>query len=169
MENKGIISKTGFEKIKLYVVIMLAIVLLISFYFRFIHAKVTENRKTEPVTSTVQNIELPRVDRETEEKGPVSEPVRRRLSQKVIRDIFSPLHSTEKAPESATTRDNDSSEKNLEVILRGTITGKDGAIAIINNKFVRQGDYVGVYRVAYIGEKHVLLESNGVKVKLELY
>jgi hypothetical protein len=169
LENRDIKNKTGFEKIKLYLVIMLAIVLVISFYFRFIHAKVTENRKTEPVTSTVQSIDLPRVERETVEKGPVYEPVRRRLSQRVIRDIFSPLHTTEKAAESATARDNDSSEKNLEIILRGTITGKDGAIAIINNKFVRQGDYVGVYRVAYIGEKHVLLESNGVKVKLELY
>lgn len=169
MENKGIISKAGFEKIKVYVVIMLAVVLLISFYFRFIHAKVTENRKTEPVTTTAQSIDLPRVDRETVEKGPVSEPVRRKLSERVIRDIFSPLHSPEKAPESVTAKDNDSAEKNLEIILRGTITGKDGAIAIINDKFVRQGDYVGVYRVAYIGEKHVLLESNGVKVKLELF
>jgi hypothetical protein len=167
--DKDIMKEKGSEKIKSYIVIILAIVLVISFYFRFIRAKVTENRKPGPVASAVQSIDPPRVDRETSEKGPVHEHVRRKLMERIIRDIFSPLHTTEKASDPLTARDNDFTGRKPAVKLRGTIIGKDGAIAIIDGRFVRQGDYVDDYRVAYIGEKHVLLEANGVKIKLELY
>jgi hypothetical protein len=160
-------KKTGSEKIKLYIVIMLSIVLVISFYFRFIHAKVDENRKTGSIASSVQSIDLPRVTRETTEKDPVNTPDRRTLSERAIRDIFLPLHSMEKDP--VAVRENNTTKRVPAFKLRGTITGEDGAIAIIDGNFFRQGDYVEEYRVVYIGEKHVWLEANGVKVKLELF
>jgi hypothetical protein len=86
--------------------------------------------------------------------------------QTAIRDIFSPLAD----PKSAKNRDREEASRNPgeSLTLGGTIVGGKSPIAIINDQFVRTGDWIGDFRVVRIGKKDVLLDSGGQKMALEI-
>ena len=154
------------EQIKIYVVIGLSLVLMIGAYFQFIHAKVSRGKDVAASTAPLAQLNVPVINKEKPKNtrsggSPVDE-----YLHASIRDIFSPLRSsrdTESQP-----KGQESEEEVSSFTLKGTIVGGERPIAIINDKFVRTGDWIGEYRVARIGKKEVLLESGGEKVVLEI-
>ncbi|MDF1590181.1 MAG: hypothetical protein P1P89_01600 [Desulfobacterales bacterium] len=161
------------EKIKLYLVIALALVAAVVAYFRFIH------KRTEPVTpATVAGTPSPQTQFDLDpaktaqsQRPRVSRPALTEPLRMDIRDIFAPLRMPpkpkpvvqpkpqvlskpmEKAPVVAPPA------PPLNVELKGTVVGGNEPLAIINDKFVRLGEKVGDYQVVGITPSAVYLES----------
>lgn len=157
------------EQIKLYLVIGLALVFVIIAYFRFTGAK---SNNAEEIGSSV----LPPAEQvnfatpKTETKGlqicNYRDPAVHKRIQMAIRDIFSPLAD----PTKARNQDSEETSRNPveSLTLAGTIVGGKKPIAIINDQFVRIGDWIGEFRVIRIGKKDVLLDSGDQKMALEI-
>lgn len=163
-------GKNG-EKIKLYLVIALSVIFVISFYFRFIQAKVKETEtghSPEPPPARAE-ILVPRIDPSLLRNTRARETLTDNGPEEILRDIFIPAFSFLKSskkpgqPEPALPPQPLPSYR-----LSGTIVGRESAIAVIDNRFLRPGDSIGEYRVARIGEKDVLLESGERKILLEI-
>jgi IS30 family transposase len=98
----------------------------------------------------------------------------------VLRDIFAPLKSPKKVKSRPTAplksrkkarrrpTEQKPSRPPPSLKLRGTIVGGQRPIAIINDQFVRIGDWIGEYRVVRIGKTEVLLNSGDRKIELEM-
>ena len=140
--------------------------LIIGAYFRFIHAKVRRGKDVAASTAPLAQLNVPLINKEKpKNKRSGGSSVDQYLVAS-IRDIFSPPESsTDK--ESLSKKETDE-EKVSSFTLKGTIVGGERPIAIINDKFVRTGDWIGEYKVARIGKKEVLLDSDGEKVVLEI-
>lgn len=86
-----------------------------------------------------------------------------------IRDIFSPLNSPPRAEKTSEEKEVERSDPPPpSFTLKGTIVGGRNPIAIIDDQFVRPGDWVGEYRVVKIGKKEVVLDSDYGQVVLEI-
>ena len=157
------------EQIKLYLVIGLALVFVICAYFRFIRPKAESGEDISPlVPPTAEHVKFDIPKTETKSPQNCRNPratVHERI-QMAVRDIFSPQTApkkTENHPREQRSRNTGSSLK-----LAGTIVGGESPIAVINNQFVRTGDWIGEFRVVRIGKKDVLLDSGGQKMALEI-
>lgn len=154
------------EQIKIYIVIGLALVMVILGYFRLIHKKVTPAGDHTPVAPPDAGLDIP--VRETKNmqndywhKQPEVNPL-----GTLKRDIFinvNSLNETEKG-----FVGNRASNPASTLKLRGTIVGGKNSIAIINDKFVRIGDWIDEYKLITIGKKEVLLALGNKKIKVEL-
>jgi len=163
------VAKKKSEQIKLYMVIGLAVVFVILAWFHFTGAKSNNGEDVSPsVLPPSEHVKfaIPK----TETKGPKicsyrESAVHERI-QTAIRDIFSPLAD----PKKAENQDREAASRNSgeSLTLGGTIVGDKSAIAIINDQFVRTGDWIGDFRVVRIGKKDVLLDSGGQKMALEI-
>ncbi len=160
-------TKKG-EKIKIYLVFGLALILMISAYFRFIKPKIKAGRVAAPAAGAAPaQFQIPRIKPAVLQDTPDSpSPIKDDL-QAVVRDIFMPMGSPLKAA--------DPPPPEVKIIkpppsmtLRGTIVGKKSSIAIIDNQFLRPGDRIDGYRVARIGKKDVILYSGDRKIRLEI-
>ena len=76
------------ETIKIYMVVGLTVMLLISGYFRFIHAKLKGGEKTAPAPSASAAIQIPSIEVKTSQKTAQVEPARFDFLPPTIRDIF---------------------------------------------------------------------------------
>ena len=84
-----------------------------------------------------------------------------------IRNIFSPLKThTEKKKKEEDIPEAPPAPPSFN--LKGTITGGKTSIAIIDEEFVRLGDWVKGYQVVMIGKKKVRLDSGMEKIVLEI-
>jgi hypothetical protein len=155
------------EQIKIYTVIILAVILVISAYFRFIHAKVRNPWDGTPSKVSLAERPVLPVNREERPINRIIEAEKREITEVPIKDIFVPMLSyqeeTVESPEPETLKDSP------PLKLRGTIFGDKSAIAIINDQFLRSGDWIGEYRIAQIGKKEVLLDSGDHKIRLEIF
>ena len=156
------------EQIKRYIVIGLALVLVISLYFRFIHAKVKNSADPVPSALPLAPLNIPLIKWKNQQNAQSPESHDHNYLQDFVRDIFSPL----KPPvttKNQTKKQEPPQEKPAPTFkLKGTIVGGKNPIAIIDNQFVRTGDSIGEYRVARIGKKEVLLDSGDKKITLEI-
>jgi type II secretory pathway component PulC len=154
------------SKSKVSLVIGLAIVLLICIYFRFIHAKVkdsTENQTPSPPPTL--SLEVPQVEKDQPAPTELSEKVPEAL-QEFVRNMFSPQSLTGRKPQAKAVKKTEEERPSFE--LKGTIVGKQRPIAIIDDQFVRTGDWIDDYQVAHIGKKEVILASGNKKIRLEM-
>lgn len=156
------------EKIKLYLVIALAVAAVILAYFRFIHKKNdTGVNTTSPPSAElkfdIQQIVRPKARRRQAPRLPLHEPL-----SGDIRDIFAPVKpaiepkppiQTKQAPALVNTVKQapapiDTAKQTpalaVTLELKGTILGGNKPIAIINGKFVRTGEKIGGYEVVRI-------------------
>lgn len=157
------------EQIKAYIVVGLALVLVISAYLRFIQAKVTTSREDRLPSSSspLEQFRLPQIRTEKPQNSKILETAVKEYLKAPIRDIFEPLGYEQKA--AAPPPPEKEASKPLPTLnLKGTIVGGKRPIAIINDLFVRPGDWIGDYRVARIGKKDVLLDSGKHKILLEI-
>ena len=94
------------------------------------------------------------------------EPVGQEYIHASIRDIFSPLIAPKKATYQPDEQGQSSPIENLK--LTGTIIGGRNPIAIIDEQFIREGDWISEYKVVRIRKKDILLESDDGKIALEM-
>jgi hypothetical protein len=156
------------EQIKLYLVIGLALVFVIVAYFRFTGAKGNNGKDiSSPVLPPVEQVKVATPKSETKGSKIINylEPAVHKRVQTVIRDIFSPLAKPKEANQDSHETSRDTGES---LTLAGTIVGGRKPIAIINDQFVRTGDWIGGFRLVRIGEKDVLLDSGNHKIVLEI-
>ncbi len=157
------------DQIKIYVVIGLSLVLITGAYFQFIHAKIRSGKDVAASTAStapLAQLKVPLINKEKSgnKRSGGSSVDQDQYLPTSIRDIFSPLESS---PDKE-SRPKEQEEEVSSFTLKGTIVGGERPIAIINDKFVRTGDWIGEYKVTRIGKKEVLLDSDGEKMVLEI-
>lgn len=186
------------EQKKIYVVIVLALVAAIVGYFLFIHKKTTPDIGRTASIATPSQIQTPQAEISMPERQRDKQPELHMddFSPTVIRDIFSPLQLTKKpkskpkpkrqspkikskpkpkkAPPPITTKLESPPEPKkpppptVVLKLKGTIVGGENPIAIINNQFVRTGEWIGGYQIVKIDKYKVLLSSDNHQKVLEV-
>ncbi len=154
------------ERIKIYGLILGAVVFVVVGYFQFIHKKPSAVRAQTPSNTPLSQLQVPEVDIEIQQTIRRVEPAVEEALSLFMRDIFSPVKSTleEKRP----AEQQQSAIPLSAMELKGTIVGSGKPLAIINDKFVNTGDWIGEYQVIRIGKKAVLLDSGNHQIALEI-
>ena len=158
-------KRTGQPKI--YLVVGLSIVLVVVAYFRFFHKKATHAPAPARSKAGLARLDVPQIQIPNPYKTQLGKLLVKESARSVTRDIFKPLKAALQKGE-AQTREQQPSKPTVSLKLKGTIVGGEKAIAVINDQFVRTGDWIGEYKVVKIGKKDVLLDSGNEKIKLEM-
>lgn len=165
------------DRAKVYVVIGLALLLVIVGYFRFIHKKkVTPAVPRIPSPAASLRFDMPAIKIPDRQNARSRESLSKESMRAPIRNIFTPLKLQAKVksqpasqkPSKALPSKVRSQPTGQKLKLKGTIVEEGKAIAIINDQFVRKGDWIGKYKVVWIGKKKVLLDSGSAKIELEM-
>jgi hypothetical protein len=159
-------SRKKGEQIKMYIVIGLLLVLLSVAYFRFLHNRRPSEVGQTPPTAALPQFDVAHVQMEIPKTAPRAESTPDEPLPAVIRDIFAPLRPLEE-PEGP-VGEQKSARQALSLKLKGTIVGDEKSIAIINDQFVRTGDFIGEYEVVRIAKHRVLLKSADHQIALEV-
>jgi len=152
------------EKIKLYAVIGLSIIAVIMAYVRF---GPKPSRSSEPtiesavVESAYGIPELP----DWLAHAPTAIAAERLPDSSPIRDLFAPA---EEAPVASTTRPPRSAGLDGQPFLSAIMTGRQGALAVIDENILRVGEQIGKYTVAEIGRRHVVLRDGDTSLVLQV-
>lgn len=161
-------SEKKSDQIKIYIVLGLALVMVILGYFRFIHKKADPN-ETEghpPVASSDAGLNITeRIAKNLQNNYWYKKTTDKPLGI-LKRDIFVNLNSLNEAENRS--GGNSTSNPASTLKLRGTIVGGKNPIAIINDQFVRIGDWIDEYKLVMIGKREVLLASGNKKIKVEM-
>jgi hypothetical protein len=154
------------EKVKIYLVIGLVIVAAIVAYFRFVHKKdgSDENIAASPPQAVKFDAsQIQKTKPKTSQKTgfPADEFVNMN-----IRDIFSPAQLP---PESKPPIPAEISPVSIGTLeLKGTIIGGDDSMAVINDRFMRNGENIGEYQIVKINANEVVLKSNNQEKVLQV-
>ena len=154
------------EKLKLYIVVGLALVAAVVAYFRFIHKNNAPDAgiATPPpqeVKFDVSQIQKTKPTRPREIRLPVNES----LSIN-IRDIFSPVQLPAESEPLIEAEQAPVPTGVLE--LKGIIMGGEKPMAVINDKFVLMGEKIGEYQIVRIDPNEVLLRSGSHEKVLQV-
>ena len=154
------------NRIKIYITIGLALVLVVNGYFRLIHAKIKRSGKSSTPQPSLAPINIPKILTKLQQVKP-SESDRFDVLQYAVRDIFAePVRPAKPAPEE--NQMEEIPEPPPPMMLKGTIVGGKRPIAIINDRFVRMGDRIGDYQVVEIDKDIVKLSSGNNEIVLEV-
>jgi len=163
-------SNTKSEKIKKYIVISLSIFLLISVYYRFIHSRVSLNKVASmPLLAVEKKIQVPLITRDNSPVFNNTENQVEKYLNNTIRDVFIPALAMSKKKDLPESSSIATLQKVPAFNLRGIIKGKNNAVAIIDDRFLKENDYLDNYRVKEINEKDVVIEQGGKTIRLELF
>jgi len=145
------------ERVKIYLIIALSIVLIVVVYFRFFHKKTTHAAVPARYKASIARLAVPQVDLPFSQKGQGPKTEGRAQALVLPRDIFEPA----KAPPQRETQPQpqEPARPTMALTLKGTITGGENPIAVINDKFVYAGDRIGDYEVTTVGNDEVVLTS----------
>jgi hypothetical protein len=161
------------DKIKMFLVVGLAVVLLFSLYFRLIKSKVSDGNDASAAIEPKPTVNLPQAVQEDKARRTAQiKPIVNMDFGKVIRDIFTPPV----VPKKPVEKMKEEIEKSVEpdpvgppnLQLKGTIVGGKNPIALIDGQFLRKGDMVGNYQLVWIGKKSVHLQVGDQMFTLEL-
>ncbi len=161
------------ETIKLYSVVALALVALVVAYFQFF------NKKEEPVvpvaapkeqpiataTASSKSYKVGTVTKRPEDSPRQTREKRPRPPLTDIRDIFKPPPIPPEAIQAAVTasRAQRAPKKpepdEIPLELKGTLIGGKKPMAIINEKFIRLGEKIEIFRVVRIEANRVVLKA----------
>ena len=160
------------EQIKLYFTIGLALVLVVSGYFRVIRPRLKGTANATASSSPAAPAAVPVLQTPEIRTKPSSSknertkkiPKTMESMSSMVRDIFAePAHPQPAAPVK------DAPPPSLPPsVLKGTIVGGENPVAIINGKFFRMGDRIGDYQVVRIDKDEVLLSSGNHEIVLEV-
>jgi len=159
-------AQTKGERIKLYVVIALAVLMLIVAYFRFFHKKGGAVEAPPESATVVNQIVVPQVAMKISRKnlsGASSNTAATRPFRAVSRDIFTPLERPARTGDQTVEQ-----TRTLSLKLEGIIVGAGKPLAIINDQFVGLGDRIGEFVVIGIEKQAVRLSSNSDEIILEI-
>ncbi len=158
------------EKIKFWIVIGLALIMVIVAYFRFWHKKgiaapdrlAAAPSQTEHVATEITSDRQP--DEQVNDRPPaVALPT-------VKRDIFRPVRIPSAA--AVRTQKNKPAKSKPTPIpifkLGGTVVSEGESIAIINGRFLRPGDSIAAFKVVRIETDKVQLVSGKKNIELKM-
>ncbi len=170
MDGGGFIQNKLTDRIKIYLVVGLALVLA-ALVYRYLHAKASHKGSVSPPSATtpVSDIpELPALDTESLQKTQLAQAKDKGPRRVFLRDIFAPLRPLAKMTPQPTRKNRPSPQKVSSLKLKGVIVGGRNPVAIINGKLLRKGERIEGYEVIRIEEKEVFLKSGNRTVKLKL-
>ena len=157
------------DQIKLYIVIGLALVAAIVAFFRFVYKPGESDDVSVNAASKPAKIEIPQLITKQSERFQEYETSIDRFSSVNIRDIFHPEIALEKLVSPIETKKlKKPPTPSVFFELKGTITGGENPIAVINGRFVRIGEEVEGYQIISIGPNEVTLMSNNLHKTLEV-
>ena len=153
------------EKHKAYVLVVAVMIAALVAYLRIFRDTSPSTDTPPPATQNAQASEGPdlRLSRPQPRSGshvPIRQPVER------IRDLFAPAEPLPHQPQPHAPADG--AQTNEALTLNGTVIGGDSAMAIINNRFIRQGQTVGAYLVEKITPDRVYLLSGDHRKVLDV-
>lgn len=155
------------ERTKLLIVIGLAAVFVVMGYFRFFYGKGASPMQSNGGAVTVGPIAIPPVDLKGV-RPTTGLPERVSLPRAPLRNIFAPVGITS-VPGSAPGQSAGAPQKQLPKLqLTGTIIGGKRPLAIINGRFLRQGESIEGLQVLSIARNQVIIASEGRKVVLNV-
>ncbi len=157
------------EKIKLYIVVGLAIAAAIVAYFRFVYTKTGADADIAGHPSGEVKFVVPPI-KKNKPKGQNQAsrlPANMTFSM-AIRDIFMPAPlPVEPKPIDPVIIPVEPSPAPIGVLeLKGTIIGGKASMAVINDKFVRMGEKIGAYQIVKIDSNEVVLRSGSNEIAL---
>lgn len=157
------------ERTKLYIVIGLSAVFVAVGYFRFLHGKITVFNQSERGVAIPAMIEVPAVDL----KGiqPAGQPQKMAFEgpRAGLRDIFAPAKKTATGTAAGIPSAAAVPLQPLPPLqLTGTIIGGKRPLAIINGRFLRQGESIEGFQVLSIARNQVIIAREGRKVVLNV-
>jgi hypothetical protein len=152
------VSEKKLERTKIYLSVALSIVLVTVVCIRFVYKKTTHAALPVPCKAKCDQLPIPEVQVPDVQAGKRSEEGVGEFGCLIPRDIFEPAkvppqRKTESQPEEPL-------RPTIALRLKGTITGGENSIAVINDKFVHAGDRIGDYEVISIGKDEVVLNSD---------
>ncbi len=145
------------ERIKIYVVIGLALVFVIIGYFRLFYKKSDAEAKSITHVESEPEFNLSSIESKIKSRLQVSKESSFESFQPIARDIFTSLKSPGKAE--IPKMQNEKLKPLPPLELKGTIVGGDRSIAVIDDKYLRIGDSIDGFEVVWIGKKEVLLKA----------
>lgn len=169
MDDGGSRQKMSAGRIKIYLIVGLALVLA-ALVYRYLHARAARMRSIAPVPATATLSEIPTptdLYPTRQQKTQVERSSIRELRRSFVRDIFAPAKPLSRARRPS-KKGRPAQRQGKSLKLKGVIVGGNNSIAIINDKFVRTGERINGYKVVRIAEKEVWLKSGNRTIKLRL-
>ncbi|HLA26598.1 MAG TPA: hypothetical protein VJZ49_01755 [Syntrophales bacterium] len=155
------------ERAKLFIVIGLAVIFILVGYFRFFHGKGVSPVQPNVVAGTAGPIAVPAIDLKGVRPA-AGLPENVSALHAPLRNIFAPAGNTS-VPESAHGEAVGAPQKLLPALqLTGIIIGGKRPLAIINGRFLRQGEAIEGFQVLSIARNQVILSADGRKVVLNV-
>ncbi len=161
------------ETVKLYLVVGLALVALAVAYFRFFYEKeepapqASAPQKQVVVTATTsgKSYKVGTVTAPPEERTAQTRQKRPRPPLTDIRDIFEPPAIPPEAIQESVAASRaqrapkEPEPDEISLVLKGTLIGGKKPMAIINEKFIRLGEKIDIFRVVRIEANRVVLKA----------
>jgi hypothetical protein len=149
------------NRIKLMILIGVAVIFVATGYFRFFHKKgpaTAVSPPAPPVATAAAPVDLKPLLQTPAGPEMAAEPVR-----SAIRDIFDPQRQALRGGVSSALQP---AASGAGFVLGGTIVGGGKPLAIINDQFLGIGSSIGGYRVKNITKKGVTLQSDHDQIEL---
>ena len=154
------------NRVKIYITIGLAIVLVVNGYFRFIHTRTKKSGISSTPQPSLANITVPKILTKLQQVKE-TESDRLNVLQYAVKDIFAePIRPAPSKHEQEKKEFEKIPEAPSPMTLKGTIVGGKRPIAIINDRFVRMGDRIGDYQVVEIDKDIVKMTSGNNEIVL---
>lgn len=170
MDGGGLIKGKVSNRIKIYLVVGLVLVLAALLY-RHLKAKQSPNMNVSPPTASALLAEVPEIPAFNTGSVAMTEPAKSKTKEPrrtSIRDIFAPMRPWKNTGRRVTGKGQRLAQKAPPLKLKGVIVGGRNPVAIINGKLLRKGERIEGYEVIRIEEKEVFLKSGNRTVKLKL-
>jgi len=166
----GVLKGKAGDRIKIYLVVGLAMVLA-ALVYRHLKAKPSGNAPLFPPSVTrglAEVADLAPLDMGSLQKTPLARAKVKEPRRDFLRDVFAPMRPLKKAEQRIAPKGQPSDPKATSLKLKGVIVGGPNSVAIINGKLLRLGERIDGYQVVRIEEKKVFLRSGNSTFKLEL-
>lgn len=156
------------ERIKLFIVIGLAVAAGTFGYFRFFHKKAPATPTAIPgvtLSPVSSDLRVPKIDFASILKKPSPKPADSGERALGIRDVFSSLRILKQF---------EGEDPEPQAVpaptfkLSGTILGGGSPVAIINSKFLRKGDEINGFQVVEIAKNEVRLSDGNQEIVLKV-
>jgi len=155
------------ERVKIYLIIVLSIVLIVVVYFRFFHKKTTHAAVPARYKAQVARLVVPQVQLPNVQTAKQPEMSALESHRAMTRDIFKPLKAPPLKKEVQQVKQKPS-KPTVSLKLKGTIVGGEKPIAVINDQFVHTGDWIAEYQVVRIAKDGVFLSSDAHQMVLKV-
>ncbi len=147
-------------------------------YFRFIHKKGARDEKKILYNPPVAELDVPEVKTKMMKTNYWRKQPQDESLPALKRDIFVNVKSLNNAKNEYLESISEKTDSGVVTIrtlqldtgleLTGTIVGGENPIAIINDQFVKVGDFIDEYKLVRIEKKEVILDIDDRTVKVEM-